>query len=361
MRIGDQEIVFGPMVPTLRPDDPEVAAALAGWPGSHWLSRVDDGWELTLARRVRPRPRERWWLHALLLALTLVTTTLAGAYLADHDPLRLVEAHVVGADLLAPSGFSMDEAWPGLAFSLPMLSVLLAHELGHYVVGRRHGIDVSPPYFIPAPFFLSLIGTFGAFIRLRSPLLHRRMLMAMGAAGPLVGFAVALPVALVGLALSPSFAGSAPPPGSGNLVVLGGEPLLQLGDSLLWRLMALAAGPGGDAIQLHPVAIAGWVGCFFTAVTLIPVGQLDGGHVVFALWRRAHQRVATGFLVALLVLGWWWQGWWVWGAMMLVLGRGRLRHPPVWDARVPLTRAQQAMGWACVVLFFLTFAPVPFR
>jgi membrane-associated protease RseP (regulator of RpoE activity) len=241
------------------------------------------------------------------------------------------------------------------------VSVLMAHELGHYVVGRRHGIDVSPPYFIPAPFFLSLIGTFGAFIRLRSPLLHRRMLMAMGAAGPLAGFVVALPVAAVGLALSPPFAGPAPPTGSGNLLVLGGEPLLQLGDSLLWWMVALAAGPGGGAIHLHPVAIAGWVGLFFTAVNLIPVGQLDGGHVVFALWRRAHRRVATGFLAVLLVLGWWWQGWWVWGAMVLLVSRGRLAHPPVWDARLPLTPAQRAMGWACVVLFLLTFAPVPFR
>lgn len=361
VQAGDREILFALLLPGLGPDDPAVRRALAGWPGTHWASREGSGWELVLERRVRPARRERWWLHALLLLGTLFSTTLAGAALAGRDPLGLAERPVLGLPIPLPSGLDTSQLAPGLLFALPMLGVLLAHELGHYVAARRHGLDVSPPFFIPAPHLLSLIGTFGAFIRLRSPMLHRRMLMDVGAAGPLAGFVLALPVAAAGLAMSRA-AGPLPAfPGSPSLVVLEGFGL-RMGDSLLWMALRAVFAPGSGPLVLNPVAVAGWVGLFFTAMNLLPVAQLDGGHILYALlgarWQRGAALLVLGFL---LLAGWLWPGWWVWAVLVLLLGRGRVAHPPVLDSRLPLTRAQRAAGWVCVVLFVLTFVPVPIR
>ncbi len=359
VRIGDREVLFCLLLPGLAPDDPAVLQALAGWPGTHWAVRLGGAWEIGLERRVQPPRPERWWLHALLFALTLFSATLAGSVIAGLDPLRLAEGMLLGVPLPVPSGFDAGQLASGLLFALPMLSVLLAHEAGHYLAARRHGLDVSPPYFIPAPFIISLIGTFGAFIRLRSPMLHRRMLMEVGAAGPLAGLVLALPVAAVGIALSRPM-GSVPHlPGALNLVPFYGIPL-RLGDSLLWLALRGIFSPDAGVMILHPVAVAGWVGLFFTAMNLLPVAQLDGGHILYSLLGGKRQRwVALLLFASLVIQGWWWQGWWFWAVLVLVVGRGRLEHPPVLDARLPLTRAQRAAGWACVVFFLLAFVPVP--
>jgi Zn-dependent protease len=361
VQAGDREVLFALLLPGLRPDDPAVRGALAGWPGTHWASRAGDGWEVVLERRVRPARRERWWLHALLLLGTLFSTALAGATLAGRDPLGLVEGPVLGVTVPLPTGLDPHALASGLLFALPMLGVLLAHELGHYAAARRHGLDVSPPFFIPAPHLISLIGTFGAFIRLRSPMLHRRMLMEVGAAGPLAGFVLALPVAAVGLAMSRA-AGPLPAfPGAPSLVVLEGFGL-RMGDSLLWLVLRALFAPGGGPLILHPVAVAGWVGLFFTAMNLLPVAQLDGGHILYALLGERWQRgVALLFFVFLVLAGWLWPGWWLWAVLVLAVGRGRVTHPPVLDPRLPLTRAQGAAGWACVALFILAFVPIPIR
>jgi Zn-dependent protease len=357
-RIGDREVVFGLLLPGLSPDDPEVRRALAAWPGTHWRVRVGEAWEVALERRVDPPRRERWWLHALLLALTLLSATLAGAEIAGHDPLRLAERVVLGVPLPVPTGFDAGQLAPGLLFALPMIGVLLAHELGHYAAARRHGLDVSPPYFLPAPFLISLIGTFGAFIRLRSPMLHRRMLMDVGAAGPLAGLVLALPVAAVGVAMSARVP-AVPVLGASSVVPLLGLPLW-MGDSLLWMALRALFAPEGGTLLLHPVAVAGWVGLFFTAMNLLPVAQLDGGHILYALvGERGQKWVAIVFFFALLVMGWWWHGWWFWAAVVLLIGRGRLAHPPVLDPRLPLTPGERAAGWACVAFFILAFVPIP--
>ncbi|CAA9338681.1 MAG: hypothetical protein AVDCRST_MAG68-2913 [uncultured Gemmatimonadetes bacterium] len=356
---GDREILFALLLPGLGPDDPAVRGALAGWPGTCWAARVGDGWELVLERRIRPARRERWWLHALLLLGTLFSTSLAGASLAGRDPLGLADHRVLGLPLPLPTGLDAADLASGLLFALPLLGVLLAHELGHYAAARRHGLDVSPPFFIPAPHLVSLIGTFGAFIRLRSPMLHRRMLMDVGAAGPLAGFVLALPLAAVGLAMS-RVTGPLPHfPGEPSLVVLEGFGL-RMGDSLLWMALRALFAPGPGTLLLDPLAVAGWVGLFFTAMNLLPVAQLDGGHILYALlgprWQRA---LALLFFVFLLAAGRLWPGWWLWAVLVLLVGRGRVTHPAVLDPRLPLTRAQRLAGWACVAIFVLAFVPVP--
>src|SRR5206468_4291289 len=250
----------------------------AEWPGSYYWSDEPDGRHLILTRPTPGRRRERWGLHGALFALTLLTTTVAGAILAgtipyDPNPIRLLRG-------LPAAGLG---AWAsGLAFSLPLLAILLAHELGHYVTARRYQLDVSPPYFIPVPLFPSFVGTMGAFIRLRTVVSDRRQLFDVGVAGPVAGFVVALPVLVVGLAL---------------------------GDSpLTWALRRLVVGHTAG-LPLHPVAFAGWVGMFVTMLNLLPLAQLDGGHLLYATFPGLHERVARTFLLLTAVMGAWWWGW----------------------------------------------------
>jgi Zn-dependent protease len=200
--IRNDEVIQGVLRPDLRPGSPDLEAGLRSWRGRHYLQSGPAGVELTLVRPIAGPETERWWLHLLLGLLTLATTTLAGAYLQGHEPLRLAAAGIGPLVLPLPVALDPSAAAPGLFFSIPLLVVLLGHELGHYFAARRHGMDVSPPYFIPAPHWLNLIGTFGAFIRLRSVTMNRGVLMDVGAAGPLVSFVLSLPLAVAGLAMS---------------------------------------------------------------------------------------------------------------------------------------------------------------
>lgn len=328
-------------------------------PGRLYAQDGPDGVEITVSRRSRPRTRERRWLHLLLFLATLFTATLAGALLEDGDPLGL---RMVGPAALAipvPTRLTAVGMAPGLWFSLPMVCILGAHELGHWALARRHGMDVSPPFFIPVPPFLSLIGTLGAFIRLRSPLLNRAVLLDVGVAGPLAGFALAVPATMIGLAMS-RFVPGAEAAAHVGIHVEGG--LLKLGESLVFmalRALSPVAGPG--FVDLHPMALAGWMGFLFTALNLIPAGQLDGGHVVYAISPRAHRVVGLSTLAALLLAGTMWSGVWLaWAVLILLIGRGRVAHPPVFDPGFRLDRTRRAVAWACIVLFVITFVPVPF-
>lgn len=334
-------------------------AALLGWEGTHFLHQTPYGFELTLIRRRTARRRERWWLHALLAVATLFTTTIAGAHFAGLDPLRL-DYHPGGAAFPLSLHFTPLYLLQGLAFSVPLLLTLFGHEMGHYLTARRHAMDVSPPFFIPSPSWINLIGTFGAFIRLRSPVLNRAILLDVGAAGPLVSFALSIPVLALGLAWSQPALTDFPPPLARYAVLYGAQPLW-FGDSLMtWLLTALFA-PEGDLFLLHPVALAGWLGLFVTALNLFPLAQLDGGHILYALAGRWQPRVGYAFLALLVFLGQWWVGWWFWAAVILVLGRGRVRHPPVFDPSLEVSGRRSWVGWACVFVFVLTFAPIPIQ
>ena len=345
--LHDREVVDALVDPAHAGPSPQLAAALQQWPGTYYWSNENDGLHLVLTRPTH-KAREAWTMHALLFAAVLITTTLSGAVIADALPSD-------------PRNWRLDTllgAFPaGLSFSLPLLAILLCHELGHYLTARRYQLNVSPPYFIPglpAPWG---IGTFGAFIRLRTIVNDRRQLLDVGAAGPIAGFLVALPILWIGLAYSHAITDA---PVTGMVVPWAGG-VMPLGDSVVtWLLRRLVRGDAAT-LMLHPVAFAGWFGMFVTMLNLLPMAQLDGGHIVFAATTRWHQRIARGFWVVVMLLGWFWIGWLLWGFIVLVVSRGQLRHPPVLDAYRPLPRSRRWVLWASLLLFLLTFAPAPFR
>jgi len=278
-----------------------------------------------------PNPPRRL-LHLSLFLATVITTIIAGAIQQGVNPLET-------PGLL----------YKGIPFSFTLLLILGTHEMGHYLVSRRHHLDVTLPYFIPAPPIPFIIGTFGAFIRIRSPIRDKRALLDVGCAGPLAGVLVAIPVILVGLKLS-------------TITVMGrGGEGLTLGEPLLFKLLSwLALGsltPEADVI-LHPVAFAGWIGLLVTALNLMPVGQLDGGHVAYALFPQYHRYISIGALGLLVVSGLlFWKGWLIWAVLLSFLG---WRHPPPYLSWVPLDQTRRLLGIITIVVFVLTFTPAPF-
>jgi membrane-associated protease RseP (regulator of RpoE activity) len=234
----------------------------------------------------------------------------------------------------------------GWVFSVPLMTILLVHEMGHYLTGRRHHLDVTPPYFIPA---IPPLGTFGAFIKIRSPITNRKVLVEVGASGPMAGALIAIPLLIVGLYLSEM----RPQMGEAKGFSFGSSIILEL-----LCLLRFGEFSFNSTILLHPTAMAAWFGLFVTAMNLLPIGQLDGGHVIYALFgpRRA-QIISTVVFVCLIPLGiLLWPGWFMFGILTLFLG---LRHPPPLDPYTPLDRSGRLLGWAAIVLFFLTFIPVP--
>ncbi len=299
------------------------------------------------AIRTRPRSRHRWWLHGLLLLLTLFTTTAVGARLAANfaanRPAFFIEDDL---EFFLSLWTTPAVLWDGLPFSLTLLTILLAHELGHYWACRFHRIDASLPYFLPAP---TLIGTFGAFIRIRAPIFSRRQLFDIGVAGPIAGFVFLLPVLGIGLAYSKVVPGIAE---QGDLIF--GSPLL------LW-LAAKLVFPGVAAadLYLHPVARAAWVGLLATALNLLPIGQLDGGHILYAFAGERHRRLSQIFAVALAAVGliFGWLGWILWAAFFLWTG---LRHPPIFDER-PIDGGRLRLALVAAAILAVSFTPVPVR
>ncbi len=270
-------------------------------------------------------------IPVLLLVATVLTTTLAGCWLAGRDPFR------------EPLGILA-----GVPFAAALLSILGAHEGAHYFASRRHGVKATWPLFIPAP--IPPVGTFGAIIRIKSRIPDRRALLEIGAAGPLAGFAVALPLAVAGLASSRLEVAEAAGESGG----------IYLGSSLVFMLLERALFgtlPDNVNLYLHPVAFAAWFGFFVTAMNLLPIGQLDGGHVLYALVGPRHRAMAKGALLLLIPLGFLWPGWFLWGALMCWIG---LRHPPVVVEERPLTVRQRVTGFLAAAVFVLTFTPAPF-
>ncbi|KPJ60451.1 MAG: hypothetical protein AMJ46_06855 [Latescibacteria bacterium DG_63] len=292
------------------------------------LSQEDGGVVLRIGFLKIHKKTSRSSIHLLLFALTVVSTLYAGAAWATGNPL-VSPVHLV----------------KGVPFSLSILLILGSHELGHFITSRRSEMDASLPYFIPFPFVL---GTLGAVIRQRSPMPDRNTLLRVGVAGPLVGLAFALPITVIGLRLSEAV----------PLSQVQGASGYRFGESLLFGLLMRFLMPvtSDSAILLHPVAIAGWAGILVTGMNLLPAGQLDGGHVGYAILGRLHKWVARGLLVALIGLGLWWQGWWVWAVLLFLFG---VQHPPPLDDITPLGRTERVLGWLCLALFVLTFTPIP--
>ena len=355
-QLPDREVVDALVHPAHAGPSVALAGALAQWQGSYYWSDEADGRHLVLTRPLGRRP-ERWGVHVVLFLATLFTTTFVGAVLDGKIPLDPNPFALITGSYPVPPGFI--RAWAsGLKFSLPLLAILLCHEFGHYVTARRYQLDVSPPYFIPVPFVPWSIGTMGAFIRLRTLLSDRRQLLDVGIAGPIGGLLIAFPVLLVGLRLSEvSVSGS----DVGMLVKLGSDGTFSLGDSLLTFLLRHLVHGDAVALLLDPMAFAGWLGIIVTMYNLLPISQLDGGHILYAALPGWHQGIARAFWTLIIVLGFLWKGWFVWGLLVLLLSRGRLGHPPVLDAQRPLPRSRRVLAWVALFLFIITFAPVPFR
>lgn len=300
---------------------------------------------------VYPRPRPRYWLHALLLGLTLLTTLMVGARfdLNFHNNLPLVSTESVWLPVTW-LWHNPSQIVHGIPFALTLMVILFAHEMGHYVYCRRYGVNATLPFFIPAP---TLIGTLGAFIRIKSRIRTRRALFDIGIAGPLAGFVIALPVLLVSLAKS-RVTGA---PAASDLQL--GYPLVfYLAQRLIGVISphsAVAAAPM-EHINLHPIALAAWVGMFATALNLIPGGQLDGGHILYAVWPRMHRWITRGLIGAFIPMGiWLWSGWYVWAALLLVTG---MHHPPVWDFS-DIGGRRRSLAVVAVLMFLLTVTPAP--
>lgn len=286
---------------------------------------------------VEPSAFSTWSLPIGLFLLTCFTTLWAGAYQTYNGPVR------------GPVNFLLSDPgriWQGLPFAGALLFILTTHELGHYVLSKVHGVPASLPLFIPGP--PHFIGTFGAIIRIRGPILDRRALFDIGVAGPLAGFIVAVAALIVGLHLSTV---------AERTATLG----LHLGEPLLLQFLAwLVIGPISPEsdIVLHPIGFAAWFGLFVTSLNLLPIGQLDGGHVACALWGRHQRTMAFIFVPILIVLGFvGWPGWFLWAVMAGLFGLG---HPPVMDPHVPLGRIRTIVGWIALAVFVSTFVPVPF-
>lgn len=232
----------------------------------------------------------------------------------------------------------------GLAFSLTALTILLAHELGHYFACRRYRLPATLPYFLPVPFNF---GTLGAFIRIKAPIRTKSELFDVGIAGPISGFVVLVPFLAYGVAHSHY----ARIPRGGGMFELGEPLLLQL--FARWFHGPL---PSGMHLDLHPVAVGAWLGLFATALNLLPIGQLDGGHIVYATFGRLQRRLALPLLVLLGVMGFLWEGWWLWCFLVLVLGPF---HPPVYDESQPLDRKRKLLAVVALAILALCFSPVP--
>ncbi len=285
--------------------------------------------------------------HTILFLLTILTTLSAGAFQSGANPFKN-PSHLI----------------EGIPFSATLLFILLTHEMGHYVTARWHGVPATLPYFIPdIPVF---IGTFGAVIRMQGPILGKRALFDIGVSGPIVGFVFAVIAIFVGLRHS-------------DVVAADGLAGIQLGEPILFDVVSrIVLGDIPDAydIILHPIAFAGWVGLLITALNLIPIGQLDGEHVAYAMFGERQPMIAAililpvlfylGALSVLTIFFPWmevlpgapgWQGWIVWSLLPLLIG---LRHPPVIDAYVPLDPTRRLIGWAAVIIFLVSFVPTPF-
>ena len=298
-------------------------------------------------------PKRRYWLHALLFLATIFTTLCIGARMQYNFNYNLPL-------------FSTDtDYWPwvwvledmrrlalGIPFSFTLLAILGAHEMGHFVTAVRRRIFATLPFFIPAP---TLIGTLGAFIRIRSPIRSRSDLFDVGVAGPIAGFIVAIPLLFVGLMLSRPLTTQS----SQSDIAFGLPLIFTMAHSILAASGNLLAGHFAlNDIYLHPVAIAAWFGVFATALNLLPGGQLDGGHIIFAVRPQWHRPVSMLAIVVLLLLSWYfWAGWLLWAVVLRMTGA---RHPDVPPAP-PMNQKRKWVAVMALLMLILSLTPTAIR
>jgi membrane-associated protease RseP (regulator of RpoE activity) len=283
----------------------------------------------------------------LLFLLTIFTTLVVGVHLAANysQHLPLFDLNISWAFFAGifqhPGGL-----WAGAPYAFTLVLILLAHEMGHYLTCRHYGIDATYPYFFPAP---TLIGTFGAFIRIKSPVATREELFDVGIAGPIAGFVITVPALVIGVWHSTAMLMPVP----SDTILLGHPWAVQVLTYLLHPRMPVAR------LELSPVGCAAWVGLFLTALNLLPMGQLDGGHIVYSVFGKKHRYVSFAMFLALVPLGiFFWGGWLLWAGLMLILG---LRHPaPLITPDQPLDRRRKALAALALMIFILCFTISPF-
>lgn len=285
-----------------------------------------------------------WWVNVCCLIATLITTTLFGSALVTC----FRSGRQLDPDLIWPAYGRFIHAdpriWSGLEFSAPLLLILLAHEFGHYLECRYWRVEATLPFFLPSP---SLFGTFGAFIRITTPIFTRCSLFDIGIMGPLAGFVVLAPFLIVGIAMSHALPHAPPSP-----FIFGSPMAVQLLENVFFPHVP------ANQITLHPMAMAAWAGLLATAINLLPVGQLDGGHIVYAVFGpRLHRYVSNAFVLILAVLGFWYWTWWIWAVVLFFFGR---RHPLVYD-RDPLPSSRWLLLAVVSVVFLLSFSVIPVR
>ncbi len=305
-------------------------------------------------------------VNLILFIVTLFSVLFTGAILAFDEP-------VTDPNELLLAGFQL--LWTGWPFAVSLLGILGAHEFGHYFAARYHRAPVTLPYFLPLPFPLSVFGTLGAVIQMKAPIRNRRVLLDIGIAGPLAGFIVAIPVLWIGLNLSELT--TLPQTGfsmEGNslfylfskFVVFGKllpEPVSYegLNPVLYWIVYFFTGQPspaGALDVTVHPVAWAGWAGLLVTGLNLIPAGQLDGGHTMFVLLGRRVSSLLPVIIGVLVLLGFVWQGWWLWAGLIFIMGR---RHAELLDEITPLDPGRRFLAIVTLFLFLIVIAPVPLR
>ncbi len=331
------------------------------------LFRIEDGRQAIILVPGLPNPKpSNPWINLVLFIATVLSVGLTGASFGLDQPLS--------GDIAQDAWTLFNKGWP---FAVSLLLILGAHEFGHYLVGRYHGVHVTLPYFIPFPF--SPFGTMGAFINMKETPKNRRVLLDIGIAGPLAGLVVSIPVVLLGLSLSKlDFIPTNPP--AGMFITLEGNSILYLALKYLtfgkllpeptsfgdlspvvyWLRYFFTGSPmpfGALDVTIHPVAWAGWAGILVTSLNLIPAGQLDGGHIVSVLLGEKRIRQLYPFVLGVLVLlGFVWNGWWIWAALVFFLGR--VIAEPL-DGITQLDNRRRFLAILAVIIFFLVFTPVP--
>jgi len=289
----------------------------------------------------------RIWLNILLFVVTVLSAFIVGISWSQN----YIYAETIsgaGPDPLSVGALGNQRVFLlSVLYAVVLMAILMGHELGHYLTCRHYGINATLPFFIPAP---TLIGTLGAFIRIKSPITRKNQLFDIGAAGPLTGFILALPALVYGLSLSKVL----PALPREETIVFGEPLLLKMIGALLFPHV-----PEGYDVFLHPLAFAGWVGVLVTSFNLFPVGQLDGGHLAYALFGSRAKSFSKVVLAVFFVLGvFFWVGWIVWALAILLLG---LKHPRVYDESEKLSKNRRILGAIIVGIFILSFIPDPVR
>jgi membrane-associated protease RseP (regulator of RpoE activity) len=309
------------------------------------------------------------WLNILLFVVTLVTVLYAGS-MHSSESVELLRGTEI-TDGNSNAWLMLRVLWTGWPFALSLLGILLAHEMGHYIAARKHGASVTLPYFIPFP--SGFLGTMGAVIQMKGAIRNKRVLLDVALSGPLAGLAVAIPVVVIGLHLSE--VGPLPVSGfhlEGNSIMYLAAKYLVFGELLPkpldygqvpgvihWIVFFFTGNPapgGGTDVFIHPVALAGWAGMLVTGLNLIPVGQLDGGHILYVLFGKSARSWRPLVIALLVALGFVWSGWWIWAVLLYVFGQS---HPEVLDEITELDDYRRSLAFVALILFFLLIVPVP--